>query len=107
MKVIAARDLPVFFEAETSDRLDKDKVLRLVGPTSKGTLSDKLRMFAVLSLRADAGMAKILGEVEEALRTCHAGAELEAGLESIKHMRQVQNFTQAPAQVFRIICVCL
>ena len=97
MQVIAARDLPIFFEAETADRTDKDKLLSLLGTSSKGTLSDKLRLLAVLNLRAaDASSAPLLTELEEALSAgyteapAEVTAELEAGLQAIKHLRQVQ-----------------
>lgn len=107
MRVIAARELPVFFEAEQADRPDKDKLLQLIGSSSKGTLADKLRLLGVLTLRAaDPSSAQLLTELEDALKACCADSppttqgELEAGLAGIKHMRQMQNFQQqAPSQV--------
>ena len=101
MRVIAARDIPVFFEAEASDRTDKDKLLRLMSSSSKGSLPDKLRLLAVLNLRAaDETSASLLAELEEALRECYTDSsvdiqrELSCGLDGIKHMRQIQSFQQ-------------
>jgi hypothetical protein len=93
MRVIAARELPVFFEAEQADRPDKEK----------------LRLLGVLALRAaDATSAHLLTELEEALKESYSNssaqeqAELAAGLSGIKHMRQMQNFQQqTPSQVRR------
>jgi hypothetical protein len=105
MKCIAARELPVFYEAETSDRPDSEKLARLVGPASKGALGDKLRLLAVLALRGAApDKEKLVGELEEVLKQATetqgeaAKAELAAGLEAIKHMRQMQQMQnlQAP-----------
>jgi hypothetical protein len=109
MRVIAARELPVFFEAEQADRPDKEKLLELIGGGSKGTLADKLRLLGVLALRAaDATSAHLLTELEEALKESYSNssaqeqAELAAGLSGIKHMRQMQNFQQqTPSQVRR------
>ena len=109
MRAIAARDLPVFFEAETSDMLksDKAKLEGLLG-ASKGTLNDKLRLLAVLTLRSSPDDAPLLAELEAALAAGYEGsgypeeaAELAAGLEGIKHMRQMQTFqaASAPRQV--------
>jgi hypothetical protein len=104
MKTIVSRDLPLFFEAETSDRPDRDLLLKLLGPSSKGTMSDKLRLLALLTLRAaDASSIKLVSELEEVLRAgCgpQAEAELAAGIDAIKHMRMVLSFQQqTPAQV--------
>ena len=95
MKCIAARELPVFYEAETSDRPDKEKLVGLLGSSSKGTLSDKLRLLAVLTLRGAGGPEKdkLMGELEEVLKKATIESEkdeLAAGLEGIKHMRQMQ-----------------
>jgi len=101
MKVIAARDLPVFFEAETSGRSDKDNLLALLSSSSKGSLADKLRLLAVLTLRAaDPAAAAMLAELEAAVSAGYADApaavqaELAAGLAGIKHMKQMQSFQQ-------------
>lgn len=95
MRCIAARELPVFYEAETSDRPVKEKLVGLLGSSSKGTLSDKLRLLAVLILRGAGGPEKdkLVSELEEVLKEATSEseqAELAAGLEGIKHMRQMQ-----------------
>lgn len=105
MRVIAARELPVFYEAETSNRSDQESLLALM-KSSKGSLTDKLRLFAVLSLRAADTATPLLAQLEDELKaTCASDAasqgELTAGLAAIKHMRQMQSFQQqhTPVQV--------
>jgi hypothetical protein len=100
MSVIAARQLPVFFDAETSSGFEKDKLVELLGASSKGNISDKLRLLAVLSLnhQADSGSG-LIQELEDVLKqgeTTEAGqAEINKGLAAIKHMRQIRQF-QSP-----------
>lgn len=94
MKAIAARELPVLFEAETTDRADqKGKLVKLLGPDGKGTLQDKLRLLAVVSLRGgEAG--DLEAEIAKAATSPEEQAELEKGLEGIKHLRQMQGFNK-------------
>ena len=100
MKAIAARELPVLFDAETTDRADqKGKLVKLLGPDGKGTLQDKLRLLAVVSLRGgEAG--DLEAEIAKAATSPEEQAELEKGLEGIKHLRQMQGFNkQTPVTV--------
>lgn len=110
VKVIKARELPVFYEAERDvmmGRADKAKLLTLLGPESKGSVSDKLRLLAICSMSNMA--ADDMNELEEALRGSCADAEsdLTAGMSGIRHMRELQTFQQTPGMVYHRPCVHL
>jgi hypothetical protein len=100
MSVIASRQLPVFFDAETST-LDKEKLFDLMGPSSKGSMSDKLRLLAVLNMRADSSTMPLIHELEDVLKKQGEAseviqAEINSGLAAIKHMRQIRQFQSPP-----------
>lgn len=122
MKAIAARDLPIFYEMEQADRPDRDKLSKLLSADSKGTVTDKLRLLAVVSLSAqDQAAQAVVNECEQILTTAvtESGMEgrvlppvimrwlihvdfpkgtpedqqkLTAGIAAIKHMKQLQGF---------------
>ena len=104
---IAARDIRKFLDAE-EEKPDKEKLLELLGSSSKGKLEDKLRLFGVLALSAaDQSSADLIEELEGALKQCYADKpaavqeQLTAGLSGIKAIRQMQNLQQAPSMVCR------
>jgi len=100
MSVIAARQLPVFFDAETSDRFDKDKLIELMGSSSKGNISDKLRLLAVLSLNAEPSDTPLLQELEDVMKGADMDTDVQdqivKGLAAIKHMKQIRQFQSPP-----------
>jgi hypothetical protein len=118
MNQVAARDVPQFFELETSlatgsykndaDRAKAD-VLQLVSDASKGNVEDKLRLMVVYILTTNAKTA----DVDEVLSACQQAMDttgedgkprldkqakqcLESGIKAIGYLKQLRSMHMLP-----------
>jgi sec1 family domain-containing protein 1 len=118
MNQVAARDVPQFFEVETSlatgtyrndaDRAKAD-VLQLTADPTKGNLEDKLRLVVVYILTTNAKKAdvdEVTAAVQQAMdspgedgkpRLDKQGRQsLEAGLKAISYLKQLRSMHMLP-----------
>ncbi|KAL3925557.1 MAG: hypothetical protein SGILL_000331 [Bacillariaceae sp.] len=118
MNQVAARDVPQFFELETSlatgsykndaDRA-KTEVLQLVADGSKGNVEDKLRLMVVYILTTNAPTA----DVEEVVAACQQAMDttgedgkprldkqakqiLDSGIKAIGYLKQLRSMHMLP-----------
>ncbi|CAM9203717.1 unnamed protein product, partial [Phaeothamnion confervicola] len=105
MDVVAAREVPVYFEAEEdmvmTSRADKTRLQQLLGPGGKGSLRDKLRLLAVycLAMRpASADMTELEGVLRDAAAAAGPAAAAEAarGLAALGYLRRQVSLQHLP-----------
>ena len=114
MDQVAARDVPQFYELESSLATGsfkndagkaKKEVLNLVGDDAKGNVEDKIRLTMVYALATGAKTAD-LDQVTEALQqACEAmtardasvRAKLETGLKALAYLKQLRSMHMIPA----------
>jgi hypothetical protein len=98
MNHVAARDIPTYFELEqkiiSSSRIEKREVLALLRDGSKGSLRDKLRLFAIAALIDSSSGSGAMQEYEAALREgCSSASEeeLSTAPSVIRYLRQLRS----------------
>ena len=107
MNQVAARDVPQFYELESSlatgsYRNDlpkaKRKVMELIGDASKGSVHDKLRLVVVYSL-ATAAKTADLDEVTAAIQIADPKDQdsLQTGIRAINYLKQLRSMHMIPA----------
>mmetsp|Transcript_14375 Transcript_14375/g.29895 ORF Transcript_14375/g.29895 Transcript_14375/m.29895 type:complete len:653 (-) Transcript_14375:1612-3570(-) len=118
MNQVAARDIPQFFELETSlatgsykneSTRAKTDVLALVSDATKGSIDDKLRLVVVYVLTTNAKTAEV-DEVAEALKQAMSGngedgkplldkagkIRLEVGIKAFGYLKQLRSMNMLP-----------
>lgn len=118
MNQVAARDVPQFFELETSlatgsynndQNRAKNDVLELVSDPSKGNVDDKLRLVVVYVLTTNAKTADV-DEITEALKNAMSGkgddgkpligkdgkARLEEGNKALGYLKMLRSMNMLP-----------
>jgi sec1 family domain-containing protein 1 len=114
MNEVAARDVPQFYELESSlatgsyrndSAKAKKDVLVLVGDPAKGNCQDKIRLIIVYALATGAKTAD-MDEVSAALQTSmeskvagdrSLGAKVTLGLSAINYLKQLRSMHMIPA----------
>jgi len=114
MNEVAARDVPQFYELESSlatgsykndPSKAKQEVLALVGDAGKGSVEDKVRLVMVYALATGAKTADV-DEVSTALQqACEMNAaedpkvreKLTIGLQGIRYLKQLRSMHMIPA----------
>lgn len=114
MNEVAARDVPQFYELESSlatgsFRNDlanaKKEVMALVKDESKGFVEDKIRLIMVYALATAAKTADMDELMEAVQQSCEAKAsedpsvraKLTAGLNAVKYFKQLRSMHMIPA----------
>jgi len=118
MNQVAARDVPQFFELETSlatgsynndPNRAKNDVLKLVADPTKGNIDDKLRLVVVYVLTTNAKTVDV-DEITEAVKQATSGTEddgkpllgkegkirLEIGLKALGYLKQLRSMNMLP-----------
>jgi len=118
MNQVAARDVPQFFELETSlatgsynndQNRAKNDVLELVSDPTKGNVDDKLRLVVVYVLTTNAKTADV-DEITEALKSAMSGtgddgkpligkdgkARLEEGNKALGYLKMLRSMNMLP-----------